>query len=54
MSDPSGIAVLGQLWNYVTLFTTISSAGLNTGIVKYTAESSNNLDYRKAILNTAF
>jgi len=51
---PSGIAILGQLWNSVTLFTTIASGGLNTGIIKYTAEYPNNSSFRKNILDTAF
>lgn len=51
---PSGIAILGQLWNSVTLFTTIASGGLNTGIIKYTAEYPTDASHRKKILDTAF
>lgn len=51
---PSGIAILGQLWNSVTLFTTLASGGLNTGIIKYTAQYPENHFFRKKILDTAF
>ena len=51
---PSGIAILGQLWNSVTLFTTIASGGLNTGIIKYIAEYPTDTSHRKKILDTAF
>lgn len=37
---PTGIALLGQLNNFSTIFLTISTGGINTGITKYVAQYS--------------
>ncbi|MFL9482450.1 O-antigen translocase [Chitinophagaceae bacterium LWZ2-11] len=44
---PQGYALIGQLQNIITSATSIASAGVNTGIVKYTAEYGN--DEKKQI-----
>lgn len=38
MIGPSGYGLIGQLQNIVTTITTLGSAGIGTGITKYTAE----------------
>ena len=35
---PSGLAVVGQLQNFMSIITTISNGAITNGIVKYTAE----------------
>ena len=35
---PSGLAVVGQLQNFMTIVTTFSNGAITSGIVKYTAE----------------
>jgi len=35
---PSGIALLGQMQNFINMISNIASAGVNNGIIKYTAE----------------
>ncbi|WP_374449226.1 O-antigen translocase [Cloacibacterium normanense] len=35
---PAGIALLGQLQNFVSIFTTLGAGGINNGVVKYVAE----------------
>lgn len=35
---PSGIALLGQLQNFASVFTTLGAGGINNGVVKYVAE----------------
>lgn len=38
---PSGYAIVGQFQNFIQLVTTLSSGGINNGVVKYTAEWKN-------------
>lgn len=35
---PSGIALIGQLNNFTSIFTTLGAGGINNGVVKYVAE----------------
>jgi polysaccharide transporter, PST family len=35
---PSGLAVVGQLQNFMSIITTFSNGAITNGIVKYTAE----------------
>ena len=35
---PSGLAIVGQLQNFVRMITVFSNGGITQGIVKYTAE----------------
>jgi PST family polysaccharide transporter len=35
---PTGIALLGQMQNFINMISNIASAGVNNGIIKYTAE----------------
>jgi polysaccharide transporter, PST family len=37
-SGPSGLAVVGQLQNFITMSTTLSNGAIAQGVVKYTAE----------------
>lgn len=36
---PSGIALIGQLQNFVMIMTTLGAGGINNGVVKYVSES---------------
>lgn len=38
---PSGIALLGQLRNFITISNTIATGGINIGVTKYIAEKKN-------------
>lgn len=35
---PSGIALIGQLQNFTSIFTTLGAGGINNGVVKYVSE----------------
>lgn len=35
---PSGLALIGQMQNFISMMSSIASAGVNSGVVKYTAE----------------
>ena len=35
---PSGIALIGQLQNFVAIITTVGAGGINNGVVKYVSE----------------
>ncbi|HEY0897041.1 MAG TPA: oligosaccharide flippase family protein, partial [Sphingobacteriaceae bacterium] len=37
---PAGVALLGQLTNFSTIFLTFSNGGINNGVTKYIAEYS--------------
>lgn len=37
-SGPSGLALIGQLKDFVTMLTNVSNGAISQGIVKYTAE----------------
>ncbi|NLW32495.1 MAG: O-antigen translocase [Fibrobacter sp.] len=50
---PSGYAILGQYINYNTILTTFGTGGINSGLIKYTAEYHNQLDKREKIINTS-
>jgi PST family polysaccharide transporter len=50
---PAGVALVGQLNNFVTIATSLSSAGVNNGITKYVAESRQNSDEVKNYLSNA-
>lgn len=44
---PSGIALVGQLQNFINISTTLGAGGINNGITKYVAE--NNDNYQKQV-----
>jgi PST family polysaccharide transporter len=50
---PAGYAMVGQLQNIITSVTALASAGVNTGIVKYTAEYTNDSEKRIRLWQTA-
>jgi len=35
---PSGLALIGQVQNFISMMSSVASAGVNSGVVKYTAE----------------
>ncbi len=51
---PSGVALLGNLRNFITSLETISVLGFNQGIVKYVAQHNNNDEELKKIISTVF
>jgi len=50
---PSGIAMMGQITNGSNMFMNIATGGINQGITKYIAETTEGTE-RKAIINTAY
>ncbi|MGI2784369.1 O-antigen translocase [Vibrio alginolyticus] len=50
---PSGLALIGQFQNSLTVVQTIAKGGINTGVTKYTAEYKEEKD-RKVLWSTAF
>lgn len=51
---PSGVALLGQLNNFSSIFLTISTGGINNGVTRYVAEDSQNLEHTSRYLRSAF
>lgn len=51
---PSGVALLGNLRDFITSLETISVLGFNNGIVKYVAEHHKNEEELKKIISTVF
>lgn len=51
---PSGIAMLGQFYNFTTIVMSIAGLGLEQGITKYTAEYQNDEKNKKSLLSTGF
>jgi PST family polysaccharide transporter len=51
---PIGIAAVGQFSNFFGIITTIGSAGINTGIVKYIAENKDDEINSQKIISTSF
>jgi O-antigen/teichoic acid export membrane protein len=51
---PSGIALLGQLNNFSSIFLTVASGGINSGTTKYVAEHAKSPNKIKLFLKTAF
>ena len=52
-AGPSGIALVGQLANVISISTLASSGGIASGIVKYTAEDAKDEKRTKKIVSTA-
>ena len=50
---PAGYAAIGQLQNAVTMFTTLASGAVSTGVTKYTAEFAEQPDEQRKIWRTA-
>lgn len=51
---PAGIALVGQLQNFVSIFTTIGAGGINNGVVKYVSEYKNDKSELQKYLSTGF
>ena len=51
---PSGIALLGQLNNFSSIFLTASTGGINNGVTKYVAENAGSEIKLRVFLKTAF
>ncbi|MET3035643.1 O-antigen translocase [Chryseobacterium sp. NRRL B-14859] len=51
---PSGIALIGQLQNFITVLTTLGAGGINNGVVKYVSEYKDNQVMLKKILSNGF
>ena len=52
-AGPPGIAMIGQLQNFLTLSSTIAQGGIGQGIVKYVAEYRNQPERRRSVLATS-
>lgn len=50
---PSGLALIGQFQNFITIIMTFSNGAINSGIVKYTAEYYDDPPKRSKMLSTA-
>jgi PST family polysaccharide transporter len=50
---PSGLAFFGQIQNFIGMISSIASAGINSGVVKYTAEYQNNENIKQKIWSSA-
>jgi O-antigen/teichoic acid export membrane protein len=51
---PAGIALIGQLNNFVAIFIVIASAGINQGVTKYISENKDSIENVKLFIGTAF
>jgi polysaccharide transporter, PST family len=51
---PGGIALLGQFGNFVSMVTSFSSLGVNTGVTKYISEFKDDYEQRNKFLSTSF
>lgn len=52
-AGPEGMAVFGQLVNASTVFMTLATGAINTGVTKYIAEFSSNKEKQDAVIATA-
>jgi len=53
-TGPTGVALLGQFNNFINISTTFANGGINTGVVKYTAEYGNNEQKINSLFSTSF
>ncbi|CAD7811303.1 Lipid III flippase [Chryseobacterium aquaeductus] len=51
---PGGIALIGQLQNFTSVFTTLGAGGINNGVVKYVAEYKNDKTTLKQTMSNGF
>ena len=51
---PAGVAVVGQFNNFFAVLNTLSTAGINAGVVKSIAENRQNDGYARKVISTAF
>jgi len=52
-TGPSGVAIIGQFTNFVSVVLTVSNGAINTGVVKYTAEYEEDEDRLKILFSTS-
>lgn len=50
---PSGIALIGQFSNFISVVLTFSNGAINNGVIKYTSEYRNDLMRSKSLFGTA-
>jgi PST family polysaccharide transporter len=50
---PSGLAIIGQFQNFISIVSTFANGAITQGIVKYTAEYRNNIDIKSKLFSTA-
>lgn len=50
---PSGIALIGQFSNFISIVLTFSNGAINNGVIKYTAEYNDDENNLKTLLSTA-
>jgi len=51
---PSGIALIGQLQNFTSIFTTLGAGGINNGVVKYVSEYKDEETQLEKFIRTGF
>src|SRR5881409_3653242 len=51
---PSGLALVGQFLNVITILNAISIGGISQGVTKYVAEYSDRPDLQKRVIGHAF
>lgn len=50
---PSGLALMGQMQNFISMMSSVASAGVNSGVVKYTAEHYEDEEAKQKIWSSA-
>lgn len=50
---PSGLALMGQMQNFISMMSSVASAGVNSGVVKYTAEHYKHDEIKQKIWSSA-
>lgn len=50
---PSGVAILGNFNNFVTMITSFSNGAISNGIIKYMAENNDNKDKQQEIISNS-
>ena len=50
---PSGLALMGQMQNFISMMSSVASAGVNSGVVKYTAEHFEDEQIKQKIWSSA-
>ncbi|MEO6631148.1 MAG: O-antigen translocase [Mucilaginibacter sp.] len=53
ITGPSGVALIGQFTNFITIVLTFANGAINTGVVKYTAEYEYNQPKLKQLFSTS-
>ena len=50
---PSGLALMGQFQNFISMMSGIAGAGVNSGVIKYTAEHYADEEIKRKIWSSA-